>query len=1125
MRMKLLTFLIILMSISVYEAQAEDANFISQQKIDESEFYLLDAFDKGKLVVRALETYKLDEQVFVPITPLFEGFRLRYTLTNKELIVYKGEEKLEVVFNSTISNDSSDVHLWYKDEYYTYISLSLIAELFDAKVNLSTQLLRLSFDTGSYDFPYKLIEEQNRKRSGFIKATIGNETTNEKIKQFDFITIEDEYRLFTQPTGYIDYLYGKGTNEERYNLSTVLVSDFLYHSTTFIYNENNNSQSGRLTLSRYRSSDNKPLLGYWDSYSFGDIYTVKKQIDTSPSRGFGISFSKNSERLSRDNMTTSFYEEAPAGWEAEIFHNNVYLETRTIPDDGILEFDNIELYYGVNQFKILLFGPFGEEDVIYRKIDLRSPKLAANDSTLTASFTDSDFSWSDGEVDTFNPNANINYTRGITNWWSLGSSFTLTSSGEDKGLQSIVLDNTFNLPNLLIENDLSLFKNGGLSQQTTLATSLTGDDSVSLRYRTNGNTSGESDALEQQFGSLSYASYFGSTSFALAYNFTDINDNREESYFNRIATSLGQYYISNTLRFDPNDSSDTALRGNINLNGRITDNLRASFDLPYLPDSEEPVNYESAQVSFDYKHKDENDIAHSTRLSVSSIFEDNRWQATYNVAWKKPTHQFYFRSTYNYNDSYLIQAGIKFFFGYDNANNRPIFSSDLTPNSGTLDIHAYLDRYINGVPDALDYDLEGVVFSSRGSNATKTSNAGKARLFGLNPGPNYISANWENGAKTYTNRYVVFSHPGSSNSANVPFYLNSEFESFVYLNIGDEIIPVRNAKLTVTNKITNAKLTLESDIDGYIFSDKLTPGSYKIEIDKEYLQDKSYTADVIGYEFQTSLRGGFIVIPEFVLSKSETKLAEQIPTLKLDESNSQSLVENDKLMHLPQKYEINAPFSLNEDSVVDYSGEGKLDKVNLDLTDVNVAKANTSKTRLGLTKVKRNLNLSESKEQEYSLYVGEYRTLNLALEQAVRLGKGGTPLISGLSLKNSKVYRFNVANFNTRQDAIDFVNQNYAGQSFDIIKVEKDVQIESGWVIQFAAKKDQLNFETQLQALASLERLYIARKLVNGDYWNCLISHVFPTKSAAEEYLKTINISGFAVPSENFTDTIWSKYQ
>jgi hypothetical protein len=87
------------------------------------------------------------------------------------------------------------------------------------------------------------------------------------------------------------------------------------------------------------------------------------------------------------------------------------------------------------------------------------------------------------------------------------------------------------------------------------------------------------------------------------------------------------------------------------------------------------------------------------------------------------------------------------------------------------------------------------------------------------------------------------------------------------------------------------------------------------------------------------------------------------------------------------------------------------------------------------------------------------------------------------------------------------------------------VQIESGWVIQFAAKKDQLNFETQLQALASLERLYIARKLVNGDYWNCLISHVFPTKSAAEEYLKTINISGFAVPSENFTDTIWSKYQ
>jgi hypothetical protein len=50
----------------------------------------------------------------------------------------------------------------------------------------------------------------------------------------------------------------------------------------------------------------------------------------------------------------------PAGWDAEIFHNGTQVGYQPPTRDGMYHFVNLRVYYGINNFKVILHGPFGE---------------------------------------------------------------------------------------------------------------------------------------------------------------------------------------------------------------------------------------------------------------------------------------------------------------------------------------------------------------------------------------------------------------------------------------------------------------------------------------------------------------------------------------------------------------------------------------------------------------------------------------------------------------------------------------------------------------------------------------------------------------------------------------------
>jgi len=50
----------------------------------------------------------------------------------------------------------------------------------------------------------------------------------------------------------------------------------------------------------------------------------------------------------------------PVGWDAELFHNGSPIGYQSQTQDGMYHFENLRVNYGINYFKVILHGPFGE---------------------------------------------------------------------------------------------------------------------------------------------------------------------------------------------------------------------------------------------------------------------------------------------------------------------------------------------------------------------------------------------------------------------------------------------------------------------------------------------------------------------------------------------------------------------------------------------------------------------------------------------------------------------------------------------------------------------------------------------------------------------------------------------
>ncbi len=127
----------------------------------------------------------------------------------------------------------------------------------------------------------------------------------------------------------------------------------------------NTTQKGMpasLRLRAYRSDPDGQLLGPAKAthFGFGDVEGFDSRLTGSAASGRGAVVTNRPLTVQTAFDRTRFEGDLQTGWEAEIYRNGELLGFTKATSDQRYVFDNVQLLYGENQIRIVLYGPQGQ---------------------------------------------------------------------------------------------------------------------------------------------------------------------------------------------------------------------------------------------------------------------------------------------------------------------------------------------------------------------------------------------------------------------------------------------------------------------------------------------------------------------------------------------------------------------------------------------------------------------------------------------------------------------------------------------------------------------------------------------------------------------------------------------
>lgn len=177
--------------------------------------------------------------------------------------------------------------------------------------------------------------------------------------------------------------------EGRLEYSLAATGDLLLlEANLFLYGSDEELTDARLTLGR--KDPEGRLLGPLRAreVAFGDIFHPGLELAALPRSGPGFLISNFPLDQPSQFGRESFRGDLPPGWEAELYRGEELLAYVRSRDDGLYEFLDVPLLFGLNLFRVELYGPQGQrrtERRLRNVLDSLTPpgqlryRLAGND--------------------------------------------------------------------------------------------------------------------------------------------------------------------------------------------------------------------------------------------------------------------------------------------------------------------------------------------------------------------------------------------------------------------------------------------------------------------------------------------------------------------------------------------------------------------------------------------------------------------------------------------------------------------------------------------------------------------------------------------------------------------------
>jgi len=711
-----------------------------------------------------------------------------------------------------------------------------------------------------YDFSTQSVMVHPREKLAF-QARIEREQAWRNIKGAQvsepvFPRQPSEYEWISPPVvdlG-ISSAYTNGTpNDDGFKSGFYLLSkgDF-GKMTSEIYlsgDDEEGLENSRLTLRRDDPDGN--LLGPLKATSVmaGDIRTTDLPIigGGETERGFGF----GSEKLFRPGQfdTTFFEGNLPPGWDVEVYRNNVLLDTQRVGAEGRYSFNEIPLYYGKNEFRLMFYGPQGQEKIETRRIDVGTDLLQKGKGEYSVSVTQKDTILHDPEktghtMDEESLKLNAMYNYGLQK--------NLTVSA---GLSSQeILETRHNYLNLGVKGNLEgMYLSGDYIHDTQdgdaiemFAQTGLGDFDLNFRQRfyndfIDDSGSGISDPVKSEtsvslFGQIDESRLLPMIPFTLTYKDTQKEHSRYSIFGSRVAANIKNINLNNYLQWTDistvsGDSS--VLDGSLQAITQSGDfRFRGGLDYEIDPD----IEIKNVEVSSLYNINENL----SSELVLKRDMKEDIDEGVFKLNFNDGNYILSPQVSYNSEDEFQAALSFSTSLGVKPRSGKLYSSSSGMADKGAVSVRVYNDKNNNQVFDKGDEAIKGAsVKAVQSYQQADTDEEGVAFISMLQKSkPTDVVLDkdtledpfWE----PSTPGSSITPRPGHTQQIDIPVVTTGEVDGTVlsYDKDGKEI-PLPNVRVQLLDHTGKTVQEVRSEYDGFYYFPKVFPGKYSVRIASE----------------------------------------------------------------------------------------------------------------------------------------------------------------------------------------------------------------------------------------------------------------------------------------------------
>jgi hypothetical protein len=731
-----------------------------------------------------------------------------------------------------------------------FVDVRLLAKWFPIDIDYDIASLSVKL-TSREPLPIeeKLIRENRRSKLGE-----GRKTRN-------FPRREVPYSMFSMPIfdtsiefGYKSDQDDVTNNNTRY--SVLAAGDLLGQSAQMYISGDDAQRISQARLEMGRKDPDGQLLGLMDAteYTAGDIRSIQVPLVSNIADGRGASVSNFPISTPSEFDRITLEGNLLIGWDVELYRNEVLLDFKSSQDNGRYKFDDVPLLFGVNNLKLIFYGPQGQVREETRQTRVGPGQIKSGETLYRASAVQQDLQLFLDEDQAANTSDQLGKTRafleiqhGLHKNISIGTS--VSSIPSPRGNHQNYLG--MNIGGFIgpfagridAVRDLSKGWAGKISVQTSFGgVSLLGDHSRYYDFSSE-QVSDTSDPLlhksNLRLDGIARVPFIPHVpySFKLSDEYRASGKNQITAE-NRASMAVGAAALTNSLSWlllDDVGTSTSTVTGSATLGGSIYD-VRLRGQIAYSLDEERDIT--SGTLSGDWQiFKD-----YRLKLGVDKQFSSSRL-TTYSGGLSTQLENVSLGGNVEYSHRGDLSAKLtmSFSFGRNPKTGRFFMSGKPMASKGAVASRVYLDKNNNGTFDGGDEPMENVALLADNAPSERKSDAdGSVALTGLTA---HRDTNISVDRKSLEDPFLtpvfngasIVPRPGVFALIDIPVVSSGEIDGTVYRRQGKWANEVSDVVVQLVDTSGNLIREVKSAFDGFYLFDFVKPGKYTVRINPDQM--------------------------------------------------------------------------------------------------------------------------------------------------------------------------------------------------------------------------------------------------------------------------------------------------